>query len=110
MKKCPFCTAPVPALACKCPHCGEWVETAFPDPAADPRTAGEAGTQWFVGVFLGLALLGVLVGLGLFFGTALPYLGRLQKDREQIEQQLKGTERPPARAVVPPTPPQAPAG
>jgi hypothetical protein len=108
MKKCPFCTAPVPPLACKCPDCGEWVEAAFPDPNADPRTRGEAGTQRFFGVYLGLTILGMLVGLGMFFGTALPFWGRLQKEQGQIKQELNKKPAPPAPVSAPP-PPEAPA-
>jgi hypothetical protein len=109
MKKCPFCTAAVPPLACKCPNCGEWVESAFPDPATDPRTRGEVGTQRFVGVYLGLTTIGMLVGLGVFFYMALPFLGQMQRDREQIKKELQGGGRAPPRNLSAPSPPEAPA-
>jgi hypothetical protein len=108
MKKCPFCTAPVPPLACKCSHCGEWVEAAFPDPAADARTRGEVRTQRFFGFYLVLTVLGMLIGLAMFFGTAVPFWGHLQKEQEHIRQELNKKPAPPAPGSAPPPPPPPP--
>ena len=89
MKKCPFCNAQAPDLACKCPGCGEWIEMAFPDPSATDRTSGEKASGQFIAVYLSLTIFGMIVGLALYFTTALPFRSHLKQQREQIQELLR---------------------
>src|SRR5262249_8010471 len=109
MKKCPFCTAQVTDETWKCPCCGEKLWDVPGLPSGKYPTGGERAFRFFA-VYAALTIIGLIIGLGLFFAMARPLRERLREDREDMKRELRKTEREPGRSFVPPWGQSAPCG
>jgi len=76
MKKCPFCMGQIPDAAVKCQHCGEWVDGRV---SGSESELGRAVNR-FINLRIGMAVVGLIPVLLLFFLFWLPNWNRMHRD------------------------------
>jgi uncharacterized membrane protein YvbJ len=89
MKRCPYCTAEIPAEAVKCMHCGEWVEGQGPAPGQgkeqtlnvrfQPTEFQQKAFRRMLVFVIAFAVIGLVLFLVFFFVFFLPMWNKAQQ-------------------------------